>query len=340
MTDASYPAEAAAILAKLHPLLSGRGYLKNHPDVVVEWRDELTALSSWLDEGPHPAARTVRERSLEIFGDEKALYSQRAPERGNTSLPRLLRRLKIGDKELGIARGERFTPTAEEGVTLLDGFVRRDLSTRRFAKLVISENLDPWKSMRRVAGERGSCDLFGTSIDGAVFGEGYAAVSSGALDRFEQGLGFGGIITYLWWGDIDWAGLGQLREAQLLPGKTVVPFAEAYERMLRMADLDSLPADTSQGERDQRLAAMLADELDPSVRGKLKQVLERGLRVPQELARVGAEKAEAPDSWRGDERETWRPSKRDRGVAWDDSWDEQNVFRPGEENYDPLEWEE
>lgn len=337
MKGKSYPAEASAILAKLHPQLRRRKYLLNHPDVIIEWREELLALSRWFDEVPSPTPRTMRERSLEIFGDEKALYVSGGIWHGSTSLSRLLKRLGIGDEELAIARSKRYVPASGEDVALLDGFVREDLPRRRLAKLVISENLDPWRAMRRYAGERGACDMFGTSIDGAVFGQGYLAVSAGVLDRFEQGLGFDGIITYLWWGDIDRAGLWQLREAQGLPGKTVVPFAAAYERMLRVADIDSLPRDASREEMDPSALAVLEDELDPAVRGKLRQVLERGLRVPQELARVGTEGVAALDAMRLDEGYSWRPSKRDRGMAWDDSWDEQNVFRLGEEDYDLFE---
>lgn len=278
--------EAARVLAGLPTELTQNGWLERHPQVAEAWGAELLAAGSWIWQYPHAMLLSIRERALEIYGDEKALYS--SEKRAGVTLLRALRGAGASDRVLGIDPSRRRRGT-DVGAGLR-WFVASDLSRRRSATFVISENLDPWCAMRESLTERGEKTVFGTAVDGAIYAAGSGAMEPEALDAVQaemrEGLGFGGIPNLLWWGDVDRAGIAFLSGVRKATSSPVAPFVAAYERMAMVADLEALPRDTSDPVLAPWQINEMAEELSKSAGKRFRLAIDRGLRIPQEITRV------------------------------------------------------
>lgn len=322
--------------------LTSNGWLKRHPSALEAWEPQLRTLGKWLVCNPEPRnLLSKRERSLEIFGDEKVLTSWE--KRGGWSFPTVLGKCRMINARLGIDPS-RGLDGGGSGEPWLRHFVVGDISKRRSVSIVISENLDPWRAMRDALLYNGVTTVFGTKVDGAVFGEGYRILEPEAIDaaagliRYETK--FTGIIRLMWWGDIDQAGLYQLGSAMRRTDEVLVPFTQAYARMLDVAVLEHLPEDTSREPVPKWLVDMLSDELDANERKLLGMALDEGKRVPQELTRIDAQgpKMSAYARTGAYDRGDRRPTSFELGNRYEEAFAETDgmEYPLDEDNLDPY----
>lgn len=168
--------------------LAADGYLARNKGILLDNEQTLLELDAWLAErGCDSDEVGVRERSWEVFGDEKALTE------GDT--PRLL--FSILGIDPSLLRYHETSP---------NDFPFRYDATRAGA-VVVSENQDMWDSLSRLI-EKGPFRLFGVKVVGAIFGGGNFA-------RGDDGLVLAAFLARrgidparcLYVGDIDPAGI-------------------------------------------------------------------------------------------------------------------------------------
>ena len=137
----------------LHPLLQTGGVLNEKSEEYRRFRGQLLALNRYLfQRSGAETAVSRKERSFEIFSQEKQLEDK--------TLCRLLEKLGLDQKTLAFYDTPEccfhdFIPEKKAELTLL-----------------ICENKDPWFNVRRMMFEENASELWGTHLDGVVYGEG------------------------------------------------------------------------------------------------------------------------------------------------------------------------
>lgn len=261
LPEESFEAELEEI-SRLHPSLQTNGVLQSKPESYRKYRDWIRKLDRYLF-----AANTERipvsrkERSFEIFGEEKVL--------DEANFCRLLDKLGLGKERLAFYDTPEycfndFIPQRKENMTLL-----------------ICENKDIWFNIRRRMFEDHADTLFDTKLDGVIYGCGNQISQKNALTAYTEFMG--GRVSYLYWGDIDRAGLNiylSLRKNN--PELDVSLFTPAYEEMLDLArnlqipdseDLREILGDYQQ----------IYDGISEKNRDALKESIAQNKRIPQEI---------------------------------------------------------
>lgn len=260
--EASFDSEQKEIEA-LHPLLQETGYLRQKPSEYQKYRAQVQALNRYLFQIQEPAIPISRkERSFEIFSEEKQL--------DDTTFCRFLDKLGLNKDTL------HFYDTPE--------YCFHDFIPERKASmtLLICENKDIWFNIRRMLFEEKATELFDTQIDGVVYGCGNKVSQKDALASYTAFMG-GSDIHYLYWGDIDRAGLNiYLSLVQNNPTLNIDLFVPAYEEMLHLAKLRSIPDSIDQREilKDyQQIYAAVPESCRPF----LMENIDQNKRIPQEI---------------------------------------------------------
>lgn len=250
-------------ISKLHPTLQNGGFLQKKPVVYKRYRDAFTMLDRYLF-----AEKAVRipisrkERSFEIFGEEKML--------DDATFCRILEKLGLDKNRLAFYDTPEycfndFIPERKEKMTLL-----------------ICENKDIWFNIRRRMFEDNASILFNTHIDGVVYGCGNQISQKNALTAYTDFMG-GAQVFYLYWGDIDRAGLNiYLSLVKNNPGTDIALFISAYEEMLDLARNTKIPNSTD-------MRQILGDyediycDISSRNREFLKENILENKRIPQEI---------------------------------------------------------
>ena len=250
-------------IQNLHPLMQTVDYLKNHPAIFREHRETLEALSNWLFQKPSDLLAVSRkERSFEIFGEEKVLDDSRVKN--------LLNRLQINADTLCFYD----TPA----------YCFHDYIPKRSNQmcLLICENKDIWFNLRRMLYEFGRSELWGTSLDGIIYGEGNRICESGALTEYTRFLGVND-VQYLYWGDIDREGLNiAIRLFRNNPDLKIKPFRAAYLQMLKRAKQFRTVFSDDTRERMEDYALFLAG-FEENEQANLCDAMQQNLHIPQEI---------------------------------------------------------
>ena len=206
----------------LHPILQTGGVLHEKPEEYRRCREQLQALNRYLfQRSGAETAVSRKERSFEIFSQEKQLEDK--------TLCRLLEKLGLDQKTLAFYDTPEccfhdFIPEKKAELTLL-----------------ICENKDPWFNIRRMMFEENASELCGIHLDGVVYGEGNRVSGEGALTAYTEFMG-GARVNYLYWGDIDRAGLNIYQSlCRNNPDLQIHLFLPAYEQMIRLARGRALP---------------------------------------------------------------------------------------------------
>lgn len=213
--------ETLADISLLHTSLTKNGYLSSKPELYEKYKTQLQMLNKYLFDGKSNVSVSKKERSFDIFGEEKQL--------DDSSFRGFLDRLGLTNKELC------YYETPE--------YCFNDYIPERKAEmtLLILENKDIWFNIRRRMYEDGAHEIFGVHIDGAVCGWGNKISEIGALSQYTHFLG-AEKIHYLYWGDIDRAGLNiylsTLKNNPELDFKLFVP---AYGEMIRLSENRAIP---------------------------------------------------------------------------------------------------
>ena len=255
--------ELLPMIRKLHPLLLQNGYIQNHPKAYGEHRDVLEKISRWLFQNPEkPVAVSRKERSFEIFGAEKML--------DDAGTKNLLSRLQISADTLCFYD----TPT----------YCFHDYIPRRADEmcLLICENKDIWFNLRKMLCESGRCKLWGTVLDGVIYGEGNRVCENGALTEYTRFLGVSN-VRYLYWGDIDREGLNiAVRLFRNNPALRIEPFCAAYLQMLERAKQFCTVLSEDARERTEDYAPFL-DFFAEDERTMISDAMDKNLHIPQEI---------------------------------------------------------
>jgi hypothetical protein len=243
----------------LHPRLSANGYLLRNRLQFVNNRKFLLKLSEWLIQRNNTDMMSRRERSFSIFGEEKELDNHL----------QLLERMGITGEILG------YYNTPE--------YCFSDYIPIRKSKmtLIICENKDIWFNIRKLMCESYH-SLFGTPIDGVIFGNGNDITGKGKFRSYAEYLG-AEEVHFLYCGDIDREGFNIFirlcRDADGLPIELFLP---AYRKMLELSRNIQLPdSDDKRGimpEMSGILPMFSTDE-----QKQLTKILQNNKRLPQEI---------------------------------------------------------
>ena len=203
-------------IKKLHPKLRQSGYLTSHPQEYLDKSDVIRCLNQFLFANKSNIPISRKERSYEIFGREKIL--------DDSSVKTLLRNLWLTPEIL------HFYDTPE--------FCFHDYIPERknSMTLLVCENKDIWYNVRRCMFEDGYRSLFGTDIDGVVFGNGNkVSQKEGALTEYIKFLGSPD-VRILYWGDIDREGFDiYKRTKNVNPSLVIELYLPGYKKMIELA---------------------------------------------------------------------------------------------------------
>lgn len=201
-----------------------------------------------------------RERSFSIFGDEKVLDYHLT----------LLDNIGISGENL------HYYETPEQ---CFSDYIPVRKSQMM---LLICENKDIWFNIRRLMYENGHHILFGTHIDGVIFGQGNDITGKGKFHSYSQFLG-ADQITYLYCGDIDRAGFDIfLRLCKETKGITISLFLPAYHKMLELSEKLILP-DSKDGRCFMPDISGILSEFSQYEQAQILKILHENKRLPQEI---------------------------------------------------------
>ena len=246
----------------LHPLLQSNSYLHANPKEYKKYRILIQKLDRYLfSRSGKEIAISRKERSFEIFDEEKTLDDK--------TFSALLERIGIASNVLA------FYDTPE--------YCFNDYIPDRKAQmtLLICENKDIWFNIRRMMFENNATNIFDTHIDGVVYGCGNKVSGIGALTKYTEFIG--SEVKYLYWGDIDRAGLNiYLSAVRVNPKIDIKLFVPAYEEMLRLAQTKNLPDSNDERNRIENYSQIF-DLVDQNLRNLFKQSIQNNKRIPQEI---------------------------------------------------------
>lgn len=250
-------------LQRLHPVLLQNGYLQKHLETFGKYRDVLCAISRWLfGSAGNPVAISRKERSFEIFGQEKIL--------DDGSVKNLLNRLEINAETLGFYD----TPA----------YCFHDYIPKRSNQmcLLICENKDIWFNLRRMLSEYGRRELWGSVLDGVIYGEGSRICEPNALTEYTGFLGISD-VRYLYWGDIDREGLNiAVRLSKNNPALQIEPFCAGYMQMLHRAANCSVSESGDHRDITEDYTHFYSF-FSGKIRTALEKAMEQNLHIPQEI---------------------------------------------------------
>lgn len=257
----TYESELKEISA-LHPLLQNNGYLQSKPEEYKKYRLQLQKLDRYLFyRSENEISISRKERSFEIFDEEKTLDDK--------TFCALLERIGITADTLA------FYDTPE--------YCFNDYIPDRKAQmtLLICENKDIWFNIRRMMFENNATNIFDAHIDGVVYGCGNKVSGMGALTTYTEFIG--SEVKYLYWGDIDRAGLNiYLSAVRANPNIDIKLFVPAYEEMLRLAQTKNIPDSDDERNRIEDYSQIF-DLVDQNLRTIFEQSIQNNKRIPQEI---------------------------------------------------------
>lgn len=247
-------------IKSLHPKLIENGYLLKKPDIFTKNCKGLFTISKFLHSSSSLSFISRRERSFQIFGDEKYLDN-------NLSL---MQKVGLTSEDL------KYYTTPEQCFSDYIP-IRKEKMT-----LLICENKDIWFNLRRLMSEYNIYSFFGVKLDGVIFGQGNDITGKGKFTSYARFLSTGK-IHFLYCGDIDKAGFDIFfrlcNEASELDIKLFIP---VYQKMLELADISNLPE--SDDKRDINVETKnLIPLFSKKDMNKINEILNAGKRLPQEI---------------------------------------------------------
>ena len=250
-------------LKRLHPVLVKNGYLPSHPMVYQENRVIIEALSKYFFMENDECLVSRKEKSYQIFGREKVL--------DDSSIKALLKNIQITENDL------LFYDTPE--------YCFHDYIPVRKEQLIllICENKDIWFNIRRCMFEDGYKSLFGTKIDGVVYGNGNkVSQKQGALSEYVKFMG-NPDVTFLYWGDIDREGFDIFRRTKEVNDTLNISlFLPGYKKMIEKAKNTTLE-DSPSSKKEGMCFDDLFDGFDIDEISFLNNVLAENKLIPQEI---------------------------------------------------------
>ena len=250
-------------ISSLHPILLKNGYLSSHPSVYADNVVIIDKLSQFFFQRKSNVPVSRKERSFEIFEQEKIL--------DDSSIKSLIKSLGITQDDLC------FYDTPE--------YCFHDYIPEKKNNMVllICENKDIWFNIRRCMFEDNYKSLFGTHIDGVVYGNGNkVSQKKGALIEYVRFMGSSN-VRFLYWGDIDREGFDIFRRTKAVnPSLDISLFIPGYRKMIERArhiQLEESPSSKKEGMRFDDLIELFT----PEEKIFLNTVFTENKLVPQEI---------------------------------------------------------
>ena len=251
-------------------------YYLDHLEQYDKDREYVRALSGYFDKHSDRLMEQIslNERSYDIWQREKFLQREQGL--------RILKNCGIDTADLNFYRTSEplayYSASREPGGTVL-----------------IIENKDTFYSIRRILIENSTMEkpqeILGTQIDTVIYGAGKGIWKS--LDDFEMCVE--DYLTdskdkYLYFGDLDFEGIGiyqKVQEKFLDAGRKILPFKEAYQRMMDKAGdtgFKRLPETKEKQNRniDRSFFRYFGEEYAV----QMEEILDSGKYIPQEILNV------------------------------------------------------
>ncbi len=238
-------------------------YYISHPEQYAEDRECLIPLSSWMKESSDSVKCSVKERSYEIFRNEKMLEGP--------VCRRILSRTGLEYKRLNCYRA-------------YEPFFYEKFSDHGIA--VVLENKDPWYSLRMALHAEKTSRFLGNEIMYVIYGEGRKVDSKEIHARLQD---FIDALEYqpemiLYCGDIDRAGVSIYTTCRNVnPELVIEPFIQLYDAMIRKAPEDFRQNEASDDHKTRTYDRTFADQFGEHE--YVENVLAYNLRIPQEILR-------------------------------------------------------
>lgn len=243
-------------------------YYLAHPEVYRKERSHVLMLNEYLKKQRESLSRaeSVNERSFEIWNREKFLTKEQGKK--------ILKHCGIEPERLNVY-----------GTTEPLAYYSHTRETPQ--NLLILENKDPFYSMRRHL-LNGADMILRVPIGTLIYGAG-----KGILRSFED---FDLCVepymkdaenTIYYFGDLDYEGIGIYdRLAETCRGRwEIVPFAPAYEAMLRKAERVKELPDTKE-QQNRNIGPEFFAHFDSALAERMRKLLESGRYIPQEILNI------------------------------------------------------
>lgn len=267
--EPDYGALLEELKFKLVPEIHTDYYL-NHPNIYAEEQKWVKQLNRYfLKQGQkEPEPISLNERSFQIWGREKFLQK----EQGNKVLA-----------HCGVTKEQLFVYETTEPLAYYSA------SRAVPQTILILENKDTFYSMRKHMIE-GKGQIFGEAVGTVIYGAGKG------IQRSFEDIEFcvepymnDPRNTLLYFGDLDYEGIAIYeRLEQLFRAKHEIrPFIKAYETMIRKASacgLDFLPETSAKQNRN--ISGHFFQYFSEEIAGKIKELLETGRYIPQEIINI------------------------------------------------------
>lgn len=248
-------------IIKLNPRLNISRYL-NSPELYEELQEQILKLSNflWNNKESLNNEMSVKERSFEIWGDEKFLESKEGKC--------ILTFNKIDTEYLNFY----YAPEPF--------FCHEIKKKKRDSVILIIENKDTWYSIGKALNLSENKKLFNIEINFLIYGEGNKATRKNALIDFINIIAdLTSKIYYV--GDIDIAGVNMLYSCINNNEINIKPFMPLYNCMVNVADVNKMKkTDDNRGMDFNKEFLSLFNENE---KVKVREILDNNKRIPQEI---------------------------------------------------------
>jgi hypothetical protein len=240
-----------------------KSYYLNNIDIYKVDKPYITALTNYFRENKLKlnTPMSINERSYDIWGEEKFLK--------DGSGKRILKNLGIIIEDLNVY----YTP---------EPFVYFSANKSSAQRVLILENKDTWYTLRKLMLE-GINIFIGEHIDTIIYGAGKGIEKSLEDFEFTAPEYFRKPIEILYWGDIDYEGIGIYERVKHRHGAVlnINLFKEAYKLMLELSKNRTLAL--SKDNQNKNIKDAFFNELSAENTEEIKQILSKGLYIPQEI---------------------------------------------------------
>ena len=248
-------------IRRLNTELNISRYL-NNPEVYDEFEEQILKLSNflWDKKGSLNNEMSVKERSFEIWGDEKFIESKE----GKSILT--FNNMDMKDLNFYYAPEPFFCTEIKKK--------KRDVA------ILIIENKDTWYSIGKALNLSENKMLFGIEINFLMYGEGNKATRKNAITDFIHTItDLPSKIYYA--GDIDVAGVNMLYNSINNNEFAIEPFMPLYKSMINGTDVNKM--NKTDDKRGIDYNTEFLSEFNESEALKVKEILDNNKRIPQEI---------------------------------------------------------